>query len=117
MAFYESTFIARQEISEKDVEGLTKKFTQAVEKSGGKVVKTEYWGLRSLTYPIAKSKKGHYTFLAIEGEGPVAIEIERLYRADEDVIRNLTVKVDELSKEESAILRSDNDDEPFDNKE
>lgn len=108
--FYESTFIARQDISEQDVAKLTEKFSGVVEKNDGKIVKSEYWGLRNLSYPINKGKKGHYVHLGIEGSGKAAKAIDKSYGLSEDVIRNLTIKVEEISKEPSAIMRNDDDD-------
>lgn len=110
MAFYESTFIVRQELSAKDVDKITEKFSGVVKKNGGKVLKSEYWGLRTLAYPINKTSKGHYVHLRIEGETSIAGQIERSYRMDEDVIRNLTIRVDEVSNDDSPLLR--NDEEP-----
>ena len=113
MSFYEATLIARQEISPKDVEAITKKLSETVEKSGGKVVKSEYWGLRSLAYPINKGRKGHYAFLGIEGTSQVVNAVEKSLLMNEDVIRNLVVKVEEISKEPSAPLSNDNEPEEF----
>jgi small subunit ribosomal protein S6 len=109
MAFYESTFITRQEISEADVTKLTEEFSAVVKKEGGKVVKSEYWGLRSLAYPINKSKKGHYVHFGIEGNGQLAIALEKKFVANEDIVRNLIIKVDELDETPSAPLNKNED--------
>lgn len=108
MALYESTFIARQEISEKDVEKLSDKVKQAVEGNGGKVVKSEYWGLRSLAYPINKSKKGHYSHFGIKGSPELPAAINKVYKAEEDIVRDLTISVDEISENPSPVLSNDN---------
>jgi small subunit ribosomal protein S6 len=108
MALYESTFIARPDISQADVERLTKDFSTIVEEQGGKVVKKEYWGLRSMAYQINKNRKGHYVFFGIEASGPAVKELERKYGLNEDVIRSLTVRVEEISKEPSPVLSASN---------
>lgn len=112
MAFYESTFIARQELSSTDVDKITSGFSDVVKKNGGKVIKSEYWGLRSLAYPINKSRKGHYVHIGIEGPTDLAPKLEKRFKANEDVVRSLIVRVEEISKEASAPLnQNDNNDD------
>lgn len=111
MSFYESTFIARQDISSQDAEKLADEFSDILKKNGGKVIKKEYWGLRNLAYKINKARKGHYIMLGIEAPAEAVKEIERKYNIHEDVIRNLTIKVDKISKEQSAIMREYGSDE------
>ncbi len=106
MPYYESVFIARQDISSAQVDTLADSFTSLIQEGGGQVTKKEYWGLRNLTYRIKKNRKGHYTLLNIDGPSSAVIEMERNMRINEDVIRYLTVRVDELENEESIVLRS-----------
>lgn len=106
MPLYESTFIARQDISLADVERLTKEFSSIIETNGGKVVKQEQWGLRNLAYIINKNKKGHYVFFGLDAPAAAVKEMERKLGLNEDVIRHLTVRVEAISKEPSAILQS-----------
>lgn len=103
---YESVFIARQDFSTAQVESLNEKLSQTIEGLGGKVAKTEYWGLRSLAYRVKKNRKGHYTLFQIEADKDVIAEYERQMRLNEDVLRQMTVKVDEFEEEQSAILRN-----------
>ena len=110
MPLYESTFIVRQDMSESEVDKVTEDFSAIVKNKGGKVVKKEYWGLRNLAYKINKSRKGHYVFLGIEASPEAVKEIERKSKLSEDVVRNLTVKVEKIEKGPSAILSADNDD-------
>jgi small subunit ribosomal protein S6 len=106
MPYYESVFIARQDISSAQVDTLAENFTNLIQEGGGQVTKKENWGLRNLTYRIKKNRKGHYTLLNIDGPSSAVIEMERNMRINEDVIRYLTVRVDELESEESIVLRS-----------
>ncbi len=113
MPFYESVFIARQDIAAPQVEALTDTFKKIIEDDGGSIPKQEYWGLRSLAYKIKKNRKGHYVLLNIDGPATAITEMERQMRINEDVLRYLTIRVDELEEEPSAIMRSrGSDDRP-----
>jgi len=109
MALYESVFIARQDISATQVEALSQKLTTIITEQGGKVTKNEYWGLKNLAYRIKKNRKGHYTLLNIDAPAAAIREMERNMRIDEDVLRFLTVRVEELEEGPSAMLRSRED--------
>jgi len=110
MPLYESTFIARQDMSRQDVTKLADSLSTIVEQGGGKVVKNEYWGLKSLAYRIQKHRKGHYAMLAIDAP-PVAIkEMERNIRINEDIVRALTVRVDEIPEGPSAMMQQSRSD-------
>ena len=110
MALYEHVLIARQDISAQQAEALNDQLKALLEEQGGKVAKIEYWGLRNLAYRIKKNRKGHYSLLAIEAPAPAVKEMERQLSINEDVLRYLTVKVDELDLELSPILaRRDRD--------
>ncbi|TAK49924.1 MAG: 30S ribosomal protein S6 [Xanthobacteraceae bacterium] len=111
MPLYEHVFLARQDASAQQVEELTAQIKGVIEQMGGKVEKTENWGLRSLTYRMNKNRKAHFTLLNINAPAAVVSEIERLERINEDVIRYLTVRVDELEAGPSAILRKSDRDE------
>ena len=106
MPLYENVFIARQDVSAAQVDTLADQFTSLLQEHGGEVKKKEYWGLRSLTYRIKKNRKGHYVLLNIDAPTAAVQEMERTMRINEDVIRYLTVRVDELEEEPSIILRS-----------
>ncbi|HVJ34373.1 MAG TPA: 30S ribosomal protein S6 [Terriglobia bacterium] len=106
MPFYENIFIARQDVSTAQVEALTEQFVGIVDAQGGKVTKREYWGLKSLAYRIKKNRKGHYMLLNIDAPAAAVIEMERQMHIHEDVLRHLTVKVDELEEGPSAMLQS-----------
>jgi small subunit ribosomal protein S6 len=105
MALYEHVFLARQDASAQQVEELTTQITGVIEGLGGKVTKTENWGVRSLTYRMNKNRKAHFMMLNIDGPAAVVSEIERQERINEDVIRYLTVRVDELEEGPSAMMR------------
>ncbi len=109
MAFYEHVFIARQDVSPAQAEALVEEFKGVVEAHGGKVLKQEYWGLRNLAYMIEKNRKGHYALLGLDGDVEMVNELERRQRIHEDVIRYMTVRVDEIEEQPSAILRSRDD--------
>ena len=104
MALYENVFIARQDVPTTQVETLTNQFADLVTSLGGTVSKKEYWGLRSLTYRIKKNRKGHYTLLNIDAPSAAVKEMERTMSINEDIIRFLTVRVDELEEGPSAIM-------------
>jgi small subunit ribosomal protein S6 len=95
MPLYEHVFLARQDASPQQVEELTTQIKGVVEQMGGKVAKTEQWGIRSLTYRMNKNRKAHFTLLNIDGPAAIVAEIERQERINEDVIRYITVRVDE----------------------
>src|SRR6516165_3654475 len=98
MPLYENVFIARQDISGAQVDTLADTFTQLVADNGGEVKKREYWGLRNLAYRMRKNRKGHYVLLNIDSPSAAIAELERTMRINEDVIRYLTIRVDELEE-------------------
>ncbi len=106
MPLYESTFIARPDISSQQVDGLAEHFQEILRGAGGEVAKTEYWGLRSLAYRIKKNRKGHYYFMNIDAPPEAISAMERTMRINEDVIRYLTVRVDELDPNPAPLTQS-----------
>ena len=111
MALYEHVFIARQDISSQQVEGLTDMITAVLEENGGKITKQEYWGIKSLAYRVKKNRKGHYSLLNIDAEHSAIAEMERRISLNVDIIRFMTLRVDEHETEESVQLRNKNRDE------
>ncbi len=111
MALYEHVFIARQDVSASQVEGITADFSKIIEENEGKVAKSEYWGLKNLSYRIKKNRKGHYVLLNIDAPHAAVTEMERQARLHEDVIRFMTIRVDELEEGQSIVLRSKADKE------
>ncbi len=105
MPLYEHVFLARQDASTQQVEELTAQMTGVVEQAGGKVTKTENWGVRSLTYRMNKNRKAHFVLLNIDAPSSAIAEIERQERISEDVIRYLSVRVEELEEGPSAMMR------------
>ncbi len=105
MALYEHVFLARQDLAQAQVDALAEAATKIIEDNQGKVVKTETWGLRSLAYRIAKNRKAHYVMLEIDAPGAVVAELERQTQINEDVIRYMTVKVDEHENGPSVMMR------------
>jgi small subunit ribosomal protein S6 len=104
MALYEHVVIARQDISAQQAEALNDQLKHLIEEHGGHIAKIEYWGLRNLTYRIKKNRKGHYSLLAIDAPAAAVKEMERQLSINEDVLRTLTIRVDELDLELSPIL-------------
>ena len=104
MAFYESIIIIRQDISSSDVDKIADDLKHIVTSFNGNVVKTEYWGLRTLAYEIQNNKKGHYYFMGIEATKPLLDEMDRKIKLSESIIRHSLVRVDKISKEPSQIL-------------
>ena len=111
MPLYEQVFLARQDVSAQQVEGLVQNFRSLIEERGGTVGKTEYWGLKSLTYRIKKNRKAHFTLLNIDAPHEAVAELERQMRLSTDVIRFLTVKVDEHEQGPSPMMRRADRDE------
>ena len=105
MALYEHVFLARQDLSTQQVEELTAQYKAIIEQMGGKIAKTEYWGVKSLTYRIRKNRKAHMTLFNLEAPPAAINEIERQERLNEDVLRYLTIRVEELEEGPSAMMR------------
>jgi len=105
MPLYEHVFLARQDLSQAQVDALAAQATEIVESNSGKVTKTETWGLKSLAYKIDRNRKAHFVLLNIEAPGAVVEELERQTRINEDVIRYLTVRVDEHEEGPSVMMR------------
>lgn len=108
MALYEHVLIARPDISPAQVEGLMEELSTFLDKQGAKVAKTEYWGLRNLSYPINKQRKGHYSLLNIDGPAEAIHELERQHRISDDIMRYMTIKVEELDETPSPMMSRKN---------
>jgi len=105
MALDEHVFLARQDLAQAQVDALAEIATKIVEDNAGKVTKVETWGLRSLAYKIAKNRKAHYVMLNIDAPGNVIAELERQTQINEDIIRYMTIKVEELEAGPSVMMR------------
>jgi small subunit ribosomal protein S6 len=114
MPLYENVFIARQDISGAQVDALTDQFTQLITEQGGEIKKRENWGLRNLAYRMKKNRKGHYVLFNIDAPAVAVAELERTMRINEDVLRYLTIRVDELEESPSPIMlnRGSREDRP-----
>jgi small subunit ribosomal protein S6 len=111
MPLYEHVFLARQDVSGQQVEALVEQFKSVIEQNGGTVAKVEPWGLKSLTFRIRKNRKAHFTLLNIDAPPAAVAEMERQERINEDVLRTLTIRVDELEEGLSAMMQKrDRDD-------
>jgi small subunit ribosomal protein S6 len=104
MPYYEHVVITRPEISPQQVEALVEDISKTVKDLGGHVGKTEYWGLRNLTYRIRKNRKAHYSLLNLDCPTSAVAELERRLKINEDVMRFKTIRVEELDEEPSPIL-------------
>jgi small subunit ribosomal protein S6 len=110
MPLYEHVYLARQDVSAQQVEELTAQFKGIIEQMGGKITKTEQWGVKSLSYRLRKNRKAHFTLLNLDAPSAALNEIERQERLSEDVLRYLTVRVGEHEEGPSAMMRkSDRD--------
>ncbi len=105
MPLYEHVYLARQDASTQQVEELTAQLKGVIEGLGGSVKKTEYWGVKTLSYRLRKNRKAHLTLMDVEAPPPAINEIERLERLNEDVLRYLTIRVDALEEGPSAMMR------------
>ena len=108
MALYEHVFIARQDLSNTQAEGLIEHFGQILSDNGGSVVGTEYWGLRTMAYKINKNRKGHYGFMKSDSPSAAVQEMERLMRIHDDVMRVMTIKVEAHEEGPSAVVLAKN---------
>jgi small subunit ribosomal protein S6 len=109
MALYEHIFLARQDVTAQQVEALTDQIKSKIASLGGAVTKVEPWGLKSLAFRVKKNRKAHFTLLNIAAPSEAVVELERLLSINEDVIRFLTIRVDEHEAGPSAMLRRRDD--------
>ncbi len=105
MRLYESVIIARQDVSTTQVETLIEEFSAIIEKAGGSIQKKEFWGLRGLAYRIKKNRKGHYVMLNIETDSETLNEFERIMGLNEDVLRFMTIAIEEVDPEPSVMMQ------------
>jgi len=113
MALYEHIFLARQDISAQQVDGLVEKFKQVLADNGGTTGKVENWGLRTSTYRIKKNRKAHYILMNVDAPAAAVSEMERQMRINDDILRYMTLRVDEHDDEPSAMMKKgDRDDRP-----
>ena len=105
MPLYEHTFIARQDLSNTQAESLIEHFSTVLADNGGKVVESEYWGVKTMAYKINKNRKGHYAYLRSDAPAAAVQEMERLMRLHDDVMRVLTIKVDEHEEGPSVQMQ------------
>ncbi len=110
MPLYECVLIARNDVTQQQVEAVADGIGTDLEADGGSVQKREYWGLRSLAYRVKKNRKGHYMLLGLDAKPAFITEMERLLRLNEDVLRFMTLRVDEIEEAPSAILSRKSDD-------
>ena len=114
MALYEHVYLARQDVTPQQVEAFTEQFKGIISAGGGNVAKVEYWGVKSLTYRIKKNRKAHFTLLNIDAPPAAVSEMERQMGINEDILRFMTIKVEEMEEGPSAMMRkredSDRDD-------
>lgn len=109
MPLYEHVFIARQDLSNAQAEGLIEHFSTVLADNGGKVVENEYWGVKTMAYKINKNRKGHYAFLKSDAPAAAVQEMERLMRLHDDVMRVLTIKVDKHGEGPSVQMQKRDD--------
>jgi small subunit ribosomal protein S6 len=111
MPLYEHVFLSRQDISQAQVEAQAKEYSQVIEEGGGKVGKTEYWGLKTVAFKIKKNRKAHYSLMNIDAPPAAIAEMERRMGLSPDVIRFITIRVDEHETEPSIQMRKTDRDE------
>jgi len=109
MSYYETVFICRQDISSTQVDTITDAMAELITNDGGKISRREYWGLKSMAYRIKKNKKGHYILLNFEAPSTTVREMERLMGINEDVLRVMTLRTDDLPEEASVVMASRNE--------
>lgn len=110
MPLYECVFIARNDVTQQQVEAIAEQVAGLIAEGGGEVKKREYWGLRGLAYKIKKNRKGHYMLLGIDAPGTALPEVERQLGLNEDVLRSLMIRVEDIDEAPSAVLAKRGDD-------
>ena len=111
MPLYEHIFMARQDVTSQQVEAMVDQYKGIIEQNGGKVEKTEMWGVKSLAYRIKKNRKAHFTMFNLNAPAPAVAEMERQMRINEDILRFMTIKVEELETEPSVMMQKRDRDE------
>ena len=111
MPLYEHIFMARQDVTPQQVEAMVDQYKGVIEQNGGSVDKTEMWGVKSLTYRIKKNRKAHFTMFNLNAPAPAVAEMERQMRINEDILRFMTIKVEELETEPSVMMQKRDRDE------
>ena len=111
MALYEHIFMARQDVSSQQADALVEQFKGVLEENGGSVGKIENWGLKTLPYRVKKNRKAHYALMNVDAPAAAIFEMERQMRLHEDILRYMTIKVDEHEEGPSAMLRKSDRDE------
>jgi len=109
MSLYEHVFISRQDLSNAQAEGLIEHFSTVLKDNGGNVIDNEYWGVKTMAYKINKNRKGHYAFLRTDAPATAVAEMERLMRLHDDVMRVLTIRVDEHAEGPSVQMQKRDD--------
>jgi len=111
MPLYEHIFLARQDVTSQQVEAMVDQYKDVIQQNGGTVEKTEMWGVKSLAYRIKKNRKAHFTMFNISAPAPAVAEMERQMRISEDILRFMTIRVDELESEPSVMMQKRDRDE------
>ena len=111
MPLYEHIFMARQDVTPQQVETMVDQYKGVIEQNGGSVDKTEMWGVKSLAYRIKKNRKAHFTMFNLNAPAPAVAEMERQMRINEDILRFMTIKVEELETEPSVMMQKRDRDE------
>ena len=111
MPLYEHIFLARQDVTSQQVETMVDTYKDVIQQNGGTVEKTEMWGVKSLAYRIKKNRKAHFTMFNLNAPAPAVAEMERQMRINEDILRFMTIKVEELETEPSVMMQKRDRDE------
>ena len=109
MALYEHIYLARQDVTPQQVETMTEQFKTVIEANGGSIAKLEYWGVKTLAYRIKKNRKAHFTLMNINASAAAVAEMERQMGINEDILRFMTIRVEELEEGPSAMMRKRED--------
>ncbi len=111
MPLYEHVFMARQDVTPQQVEGMVDQYRGVIEANGGTIEKTEMWGVKSLAYRIKKNRKAHFTMFNLDAPAAAVAEMERQMRINEDILRFMTIRVDALDAEPSVMMQKRERDE------
>ncbi len=111
MPLYEHIFMARQDVTPQQVEAMVDQYKGVIEQNGGTIEKTEMWGVKSLAYRIKKNRKAHFTLFNVNAPANAVAEMERQMRINEDILRFMTIRVEELETEPSVMMQKRDRDE------
>lgn len=113
MNYYEHTIVARQDASKTQLKQIQEKYVNIIEKSDGKVLQTQNWGLLNLSYIVKKNKKGNFIHYKFQSNPTVILELEKNEKLDKNILKYLTIKVKKLDLNTNYFDNSNKEESGF----